>query len=61
LTKSNRTPSSRERLGTEPGLCPVAEAAYERLVTLPIFPRMDDEDVDDVITAMRKVTEAYTQ
>lgn len=54
-------PFYRERLGTGPGLCPVAEAAYEWLVTLPMFPRMRDGDVDDVIAAMRKVTEAYAQ
>lgn len=52
-------PFYRERFGTGPGLCPVAEAAYERLITLPIFPRMNDDDVDDVIAAVRKVTEGY--
>jgi len=52
-------PFYRERFNTGPGLCPVAEAAYERLVTLPIFPRMSDEAVEDVIAAVRKVTEAY--
>ena len=52
-------PFYRERFGTGPGLCPVAEAAYERLITLPIFPRMSDDDVDDVIAAVCKVVEAY--
>jgi len=52
-------PFYRERFGTGPGLCPVAEAAYERLITLPVFPRMSDNDVNDVIAAVRKVTEAY--
>ncbi len=52
-------PFYRERFGTEPGLCPVAEAAYERLITLPIFPRMSDKDVDDVVAAMHKVVETY--
>jgi perosamine synthetase len=54
-------PFYREQFGTGPGLCPVAEAAYERLVTLPMFPRMSDGDVGDVIAAVRKVTEAYIQ
>jgi len=54
-------PYYRERFGTHPGLCPVAEAAYERLITLPIFPRMADNDIEDVITAVRKVLEAYLQ
>ena len=52
-------PFYRERFGTGPGLCPVAEAAYERIITLPIFPRMNDGDVNDVISAMRKVSEVY--
>lgn len=42
-------------LGYEKGLCPRAEAAYQRLLSLPMFPAMDDRDVDDVVTAVRKV------
>jgi perosamine synthetase len=52
-------PFYREQFGTGSGLCPVAEVAYERLISLPIFPRMSNEDVEDVISAVRKVTEAY--
>ncbi len=52
-------PYYRKQFGTQPGLCPVAEAAYQRLVTLPIFPRMSNRDVGDVITAVAKVIEAY--
>jgi len=48
------------RLGTGPGLCPVAEAAYERLLTLPLFAAMSDADQDDVLRAVAKVKEAYT-
>jgi len=49
-------PYYRERLGTGPGHCPAAEAAFERLLTLPLFPRMTDADVADVIAAVEKVT-----
>jgi perosamine synthetase len=45
-------PFYRRRFGTGPGLCPVAEAAYESLLSLPIFPRMSDADVDDVIRSV---------
>ena len=48
-------PYYRERLGTGPGLCPAAEAAFERLLTLPLFPGMTDGDVADVIAAVEKV------
>lgn len=53
-------PYYRKQFGTRPGLCPVAEAAYERILSLPLFPRMTDTDVDDVITAVIKVINAYT-
>jgi perosamine synthetase len=46
-------------LGYRRGLCPRAEDAYDRLVTLPLFPGMTDQDVADVIEAVRKVAEAY--
>lgn len=51
-------PYYRHRLNTGPGLCPVAEAAYERIISLPIFPGMDDVDVNDVTGAVCKVTHA---
>jgi len=38
---------------------PVAEAAYERLLTLPLFATMTTADVDDVVAALDKVTTAY--
>ena len=38
---------------------PVAEAAYERLLTLPLFAAMTLADVDDVVAALDKVTTAY--
>jgi len=44
-----------QRLGYTKGLCPVTEAVYERLLTLPLFPAMEDRDVEDVITAVTKV------
>lgn len=48
-----------QQLGYERGLCPMAEAAYERLISLPMFPAMTDEDIGDVITAIYKVISAY--
>ena len=49
----------RQRFGTGLGLCPVSEAAYEKILSLPIFPSMTDADVDDVIGALGKVLEAF--
>lgn len=52
-------PYYRQRFGTGPGLCPVAESAYTQILSLPIFPRMTDAEADDVITAVAKVVRAY--
>jgi len=52
-------PFYREHLGTGPGDCPVAEAAYEQILSLPIFPRMGDEDIGDVIAAVSKICDEY--
>lgn len=52
-------PYYRERFGSGPGLCPVAEDAYERILTLPLWPGMTDEDVGDVIRAVEKVLSRY--
>ena len=50
-------PFYRERY---PGLSlPVAEAAYRRLLTLPLHAGMTEADVDDVVAALDKVTAAY--
>ncbi len=54
-------PYYRRRFGTKPGDCPVAERAYERLLTLPLFPAMADGDMEDVVSALTKVVEAYRQ
>lgn len=48
-------PYFKEALGYPPGAFPVAEDAYRRAVTLPLFPRMTDRDVEDVVAAIQKV------
>ncbi len=48
-------PFYRNHLRTGPGLCPMAETVSAQILTLPIFPRMTDEDVADVVAAIRKV------
>jgi len=51
----------RGRFGYRGGEYPVAENAYERLISLPMFHGMTDEDVGDVISAVEKVCSAYSQ
>jgi perosamine synthetase len=52
-------PFYRRRFGTAEGLCPSAEAAYERLITLPLFPDMTERDTADVVAALDKVVAYY--
>jgi perosamine synthetase len=47
-------PFYRDKLGTTAGLCPVAETAYEEILSLPLFPAMSDDDVEFVIRAVTK-------
>ena len=49
-------PHFRATLGVGDGDFPVAEDAYRRAVTLPLFPAMSDGDLDDVVAAVRKIT-----
>jgi dTDP-4-amino-4,6-dideoxygalactose transaminase len=48
------------KLGYQPGCCPAAEDYYSGAITLPLFPRMSDEEVDYVIGAVREVLERET-
>ena len=38
-----------KKLGYKNGLCPIAEDLYERIITIPLYPKMTDEEVDYVI------------
>lgn len=48
-----------QHLGYEKGLCPKAEEIYKGIISIPLYPRMSDLDVQDVITAVRKVAGNY--
>jgi perosamine synthetase len=52
-------PYYRNRFGYRTGDYPVAESVYERLISLPISHGMSDEDVQDVVSAVRKVMTFY--
>ncbi len=47
------------QMGYEKGICPNAEYIYQRIITLPLFPRMSEGDVNDVIRAVKKVINYY--
>ncbi len=54
-------PYYRERFGYNGGEYPVAEDAYERLISLPMFHAMGDQDVKDVVAAVTKVVSTYSR
>lgn len=48
-----------EKLGYQPGLCPKAEKLYQEMMSLPLYYAMSDQDVEDVIAAVRKIVDYY--
>ena len=48
-----------QKLGYDKGLCPKAEELYKGIMSIPLYPRMTDQDVEDVICAVKKVVENY--
>lgn len=44
-----------QNLGYEKGICPVAEHWYEGALTLPLFPKMTNQDVEDVVHVLKHI------
>lgn len=45
----------RERFGYHAGLCPRAEAVYQEILTLPMFPTLSDADMDYVVSTVSEL------
>lgn len=45
-------PYYQQRLGTQEGLYPVAEAAYEEILTLPLWPGMNDSQIQRILNIL---------
>src|SRR5579871_223062 len=54
-------PYYRDRFGYRGGEFPVAEAAYSQLISLPMFHSMSEQDIADVIHAVKKVLANYVR
>lgn len=48
-----------EKLGYAKGLCPNAEKLYEEIMSIPLYYGLTDEDVEDVIRAVKKIVAYY--
>ena len=52
-------PYYRDKYGYRPEDFPIAYAAFQRIVSLPLYPKMSDDDVQDVIGAVRSLSEGH--
>ena len=52
-------PFYRETYQLVPGDFPVALDIYQRVISLPIYPGMSDDDVEDVIAAIGRIIETF--
>jgi dTDP-4-amino-4,6-dideoxygalactose transaminase len=52
-------PYYRDHLGIADDDLPMASYASERILSLPLFPRMTEDDVADVVTAVKEVIAAH--
>jgi UDP-4-amino-4,6-dideoxy-N-acetyl-beta-L-altrosamine transaminase len=48
-------------LGYEKGLCPNAEEVYKGIMSIPLYPKMTDRDVEDTIHAVTKLATYYAK
>ena len=48
-------PYYRENFGFQQGDYPICESEFERIISLPLFPLMENEDVERVVTAVTTV------
>lgn len=48
-------PFYQSKYGTGQGICPMAEKAYEEIISLPMYPTMKNEDVAHVIEAIYNI------
>lgn len=53
-------PFFQEAYGYEPGQFPETERVYDGLVSLPLHPEMDDDDVEDVVRSVRRLYEYHS-
>ena len=51
-------PFYKENYKTYEGMMPIAEDCYKRILTLPIFPTMSDQDMKDTVDILSKVLNA---
>jgi dTDP-4-amino-4,6-dideoxygalactose transaminase len=51
-------PYYRDKYGYRPAAFPVAYESFQRMISLPLNPRLSDQDVADVIEAVHDVVQS---
>ncbi len=51
-------PFYTRNMATYKGMCPVSEQVYEEIVSIPVFPGMQHQDIDRVCQAFARITAA---
>ncbi len=54
-------PYYRDKYGWRPEDFPIAYREYRRLISLPLYPRLSEQDAEDVVEAVREVARKYGQ
>lgn len=54
-------PYYRDNFGYQPGDLPVAQGVYERILSLPLYPRMSDGDVQRVSRAVHEIVAEHAR
>jgi dTDP-4-amino-4,6-dideoxygalactose transaminase len=52
-------PFYRDKYGYKPASFPIAYSNYERMLSLPLNPRLTDDDVADVAQAVLDIVRTY--
>jgi len=52
-------PYYRDTFGYKAGDFPVAEGVFERIISLPLYPKMSMQDAQDVVDAVRQVIQRF--
>lgn len=52
-------PYYKRTFGYKGGELPVCEKMFDRIISLPLYPKMTDQDVEDVIYAVKRIVDKY--
>jgi dTDP-4-amino-4,6-dideoxygalactose transaminase len=55
----HRHPFYRDQFGYQAGDLPQADGLYESVLSLPLYPRMSEQDVNDVVEAVYHIASTY--